>query len=227
MKKPLILIVDDDPDILRVLKANLELHNFSVLTAESCSSAKKFFSEKRPDLIILDIMLPDGDGVEICKEIRKKAPDLPIIMLTAKDKLSDKIIGLESGADDYIVKPFETLELIARIRACLRRTKPKTEELKIGNLVIDMKRREVKKSGKPVELTPKEYNILCYLAENRDRVVTRQELKEHLWKDNKLYSWSRVIDVHIMHLREKLEDNPSEPSYIITIPGAGYKFREE
>ncbi|MFN3739744.1 MAG: response regulator transcription factor [Thermodesulfovibrionales bacterium] len=227
MEKPLILVVDDDQDILKVLKANLELHSFRVLTAESCTSAKKIFLQKKPDLIILDIMLPDGDGVQICREIRKGHPYLPVIMLTAKDKLSDKVIGLESGADDYIVKPFETLELIARIKACLRRTRPKEEEIRIGNLFIDLKRRLVKKSDRPVELTPKEYELLCYLATNRDRVVSRQELRERLWKENKLYSWSRVIDVHIMHLREKIEDNPSEPFYIVTIPGAGYKFREE
>lgn len=227
MEKPLLLVVDDDQDILKVLKANLELHSFHVLTAESCASAKNLLSEKRPDLIILDIMLPDGDGVQICKEIRKDYPHLPVIMLTAKDKLSDKIIGLESGADDYIVKPFETLELIARIKACLRRARPKEEEIRIGDLLIDLKRRLVKKSGRPVELTPKQFDLLRYLVENRDRVVSRQELRERLWKENKLYSWSRVIDVHIMHLREKIEDNPSEPSYIVTIPGAGYKFREE
>lgn len=227
MEKPLILVVDDDQDILRVVKANLELHNFHVLTADSCASAKKIFHQKRPDLIILDIMLPDGDGVQICRDIRKSHPNLPVIMLTAKDKLSDKIIGLESGADDYIVKPFETLELIARIRACLRRTRPKEEEIRIGNLIIDLKRRLVKKSGESVELTPKQFDLLRYLVENRDRVVSRQELRERLWKENKLYSWSRVIDVHIMHLREKIEDNPSEPYYIVTIPGAGYKFKEE
>lgn len=228
MKKPLILIVDDDPDILKVLKANLELHNFDVVTAETCSSAKNLF-DKKPDLLILDIMLPDGDGLRMCQEIRKSRPDLPVIMLTAKDKLSDKVIGLESGADDYIVKPFETLELVARIRACLRRAKPKEEEeeIKIGDLIIDLKRRKVEKSGKTIELTPKEYDILSYLAENRDRVISRQELKEQLWKSNKIYSWSRVIDVHIMHLREKIEDDPTEPSYILTIPGTGYKFREE
>lgn len=227
MKGPLIFIVDDDQDILRVLKANLELHGFQVYTAESCASLKRIFNEKRPDLLILDIMLPDGDGMDICRELRAVAPEIPVIMLTAKDKLSDKIIGLESGADDYIVKPFETLELIARIKACLRRVRPKEEELRIGNLLIDLKRRKVRKSGRPVELTPKEYALLCYLAENRDRVVTRQELRKTLWKEDKLYSWSRVIDVHIMHLREKIEDNPEEPSYIVTVPGAGYKFREE
>ncbi len=229
MQRPLIFIVDDDPDILRVLKANLELYGFEVFTAETCASLKRILNEKRPDLLILDIMLPDGDGMDICRELRKEAPEIPIIMLTAKDKLSDKIIGLESGADDYIVKPFETLELIARIKACLRRTKRvlKEEVLRIGDLTIDLKRRQVRKKGHPLQLTPKQFELLAFMAENRNRVISRKEIKEQLWKDNKLYSWSRVIDVHIMHLRQAIEDNPSEPSYIITVPGVGYKFREE
>jgi len=234
--KPLLLIVDDDPDILRVLRANLELNDFSVITADSCNSMKVVFKEKRPDLIILDLMLPDSDGIEVCKEIRKSHPEIPVIMLTARDKLSDKVIGLESGADDYIVKPFETLELIARIKACLRRTRlaQKEEVLKIGNLIIDRKKREVRKicgkdnsCGRLIELTPKQYDLLVFLAENRDRVITRKELRNHLWEGDKLYSWSRVIDVHIMHLRQKIEDNPAEPEYIITVPGVGYRFRSE
>jgi DNA-binding response OmpR family regulator len=234
--KPLLLIVDDDPDILRVLRANLELNDFSVITADSCNSMKVVFKEKRPDLIILDLMLPDSDGIEVCREIRKSHPEIPVIMLTARDKLSDKVIGLESGADDYIVKPFETLELIARIKACLRRTRlaQKEEVLKIGNLIIDRKKREVRKicgkdnsCGRLIELTPKQYDLLVFLAENRDRVITRKELRNHLWEGDKLYSWSRVIDVHIMHLRQKIEDNPAEPEYIITVPGVGYRFRSE
>jgi len=234
--KPLLLIVDDDPDILRVLRANLELNDFRVITADSCNSMKVVFKEKRPDLIILDLMLPDSDGIEVCREIRKSHPEIPVIMLTARDKLSDKVIGLESGADDYIVKPFETLELIARIKACLRRTRlaQKEEVLKIGNLIIDRKKREVRKicgkdnsCGRLIELTPKQYDLLVFLAENHDRVITRKELRNHLWEGDKLYSWSRVIDVHIMHLRQKIEDNPAEPEYIITVPGVGYRFRSE
>jgi DNA-binding response OmpR family regulator len=181
-------------------------------------------------------MLPDSDGIEVCREIRKSHPEIPVIMLTARDKLSDKVIGLESGADDYIVKPFETLELIARIKACLRRTRlaQKEEVLKIGNLIIDRKKREVRKicgkdnsCGRLIELTPKQYDLLVFLAENRDRVITRKELRNHLWEGDKLYSWSRVIDVHIMHLRQKIEDNPAELEYIITVPGVGYRFRSE
>lgn len=140
-----ILIIDDDPDILKVLKANLELHHFAVITTESWSEGKKRLSEERIDLLVLDLMLPDRDGIEICRTVRKEYPNLPIIMLTAKDKVSDRIIGLESGADDYVVKPFETLELIARIRACLRRARPSTEDrIIIGDLSIDFRKRIVK-----------------------------------------------------------------------------------
>lgn len=223
-----ILAIDDDTDILRVLKANLELHRFSVLTAESWAEGQRELL-KAPDLIILDRMLPDNDGIEICREVKEKHPELPIIMLTAKDKISDKVIGLESGADDYMVKPFETLELIARIKACLRRLKSsdKPEALLIGDLSIDFRRRIVRIKGSEVVLTPKEYDLLCFLVENRDGVISREDIRKYLWKESKIYSWSRVIDVHIQHLRHKIERNPSEPVYIVTIAGVGYRFRED
>jgi DNA-binding response OmpR family regulator len=226
--KPVILAIDDDMDILSVLKANLELHHFSVLTADSWAEGQIQLL-KAPDLIILDRMLPDSDGIEICKTIKGKYPELPIIMLTAKDKISDKVIGLESGADDYMVKPFETLELIARIKACLRRLKPseKHETLTIGDLSIDFRRRLVKVRKSEVVLTPKEYDLLCFLVDNRDSVISREDIRKHLWKESKIYSWSRVIDVHIQHLRHKIEKNPSEPDYISTVAGIGYRFREE
>lgn len=223
-----VLVIDDDPDILKVLKANLEFHGFDITTANSWSSGGKALLEGIPDIIILDIMLPDGDGIQICKELRMQYPSLPIIMLTARDKISDRVIGLESGADDYVVKPFETLELIARIKACLRRAKPlEAEQITIGNLHIDYKRRVVKVNNKEIILTPKEYDLLCFLVSNRGSVISRKEIKNNLWKESKIYSWSRVIDVHIQHLRQKIEDNPSEPEYIITVPGIGYRFKSE
>ncbi|MDI6800736.1 MAG: response regulator transcription factor [Thermodesulfovibrionales bacterium] len=222
-----ILAIDDDPDILKVLKANLELHKFHVITANSWTEGQNLLSRQTPDIILLDLMLPDGDGVEICRKIRKRYPALPIIMLTAKDKISDKVIGLESGADDYVVKPFETLELIARIKACLRRAKPITQErVSIGNISIDYKKRVVTVKGKEIILTPKEYDILCLLVSNKGSVLSREEIRNHLWKETKIYAWSRVIDVHIQHLRQKIEKNPSEPEYIITVSGVGYKFKE-
>lgn len=222
----LILIVDDDMDILSVLKANLELHGFVVKTAQNWSSAERELSNTIPDLIILDIMLPDGNGVEICRSLRGRFPDLPIMMLTAKDKVSDKVLGLESGADDYIVKPFETLELIARIKACLRRVRHDlSERIVIDDIVIDVKQRTVTLKGKNLILTPKEYELLFYLVTHRGEVLTRENIRKHLWKESSIYSWSRVIDVHIQHLRQKIEKNPSKPVYILTVPGVGYKFR--
>jgi DNA-binding response OmpR family regulator len=223
-----ILAVDDDRDILMVLKANLQLHDFEVITADSWKKAEDLLLQYPPDLILLDIMLPDGDGMEICRELRRRMPDLPIIMLTARDKVSDKVIGLESGADDYVVKPFETIELVARIKACLRRTSPthREERIAVGDITVDYRKREVRVRGKRIELTPKEYEILCFFIENRGEVISRERIRRHLWKDTRIYSWSRVIDVHIQHLRKKIERDPSNPQYIITVPGAGYMFAE-
>jgi len=224
MKRQL-LVVDDDSDILKVLKANLELYGFDTMTAGNCAEASKVLSDHLPDIIILDLMLPDGDGVQLCKSIKERYPKLPIIMLTAKDSVSDKVLGFESGTDDYIVKPFETLELIARIKACLKRTAPVEEKVAINDLSIDLKLRIVKLKNKEVELTPKEYNLLCLFISNRGEIITREFIRKKIWKDAKPYSWSRVIDVHIQHLRHKIEKNPSEPEYILTVPGVGYKFR--
>ncbi|MDH4027381.1 MAG: response regulator transcription factor [Nitrospirota bacterium] len=224
-----ILAVDDDKDILKVLKANLELHDYEVDTAGTWEDAREILTNRIPDLMILDVMLPDGNGMEICRGLRKDMPELPIIMLTAKDKVSDKVIGLESGADDYVVKPFETIELVARIKACLRRTAPcpiKEETAVAGSIKVDFKKRSVTVSGKKVDLTPKEYELLCFFFSRRGEVVSREMIRKHIWKDSKIYSWSRVIDVHIQHLRQKIEKDPSNAKYIITVPGAGYRFGE-
>ncbi len=223
-----ILAVDDDADILKVLKANLELHEYEVDTADTWKAAQGILSEKQPDLILLDVMLPDGDGMEICRELRKEMPETPIIMLTARDKVSDKVIGLESGADDYVVKPFETIELVARIKACLRRVTPPVDEEKasIGNIKVDFKKHIVTVSGKRVDLTPKEYDLLCFFMGRRGEVISRDKIRRSVWKESKIYSWSRVIDVHIQHLRQKIEKDPAKPKYIVTVSGAGYRFGE-
>jgi DNA-binding response OmpR family regulator len=223
-----ILAIDDDKDILKVLKANLELHEYEVDTADSWKKAQEVLSKRPPGLMILDIMLPDGDGIEICQQLKKESPQLPIIMLTAKDKVSDKVFGLESGADDYVVKPFETLELLARIKACLRRVTPSIikDNVIIGDIAIDIKKRLVTVSGKAIELTPKEFELLCLFINNRGEVLSREKIRKNLWKNSQIYSWSRVIDVHIQHLRQKLEKDPSNPQYIHTVPGAGYRLTE-
>lgn len=219
---PRILLVDDDRDILQVLRANLELYGFSVITAAAWVEGSKVLETDEPDIMLLDAMLPDGDGFNICREVRRKFRDLPIIMLTARDKVSDKVIGLESGADDYLVKPFETLELIARIKVCLRRSGKNRQ--RAADIVIDKEKRRVKVKGSVIELTSKEYELLCLLVSKTGKVVSREEIRHHLWKEEKLYSWSRVIDVHIQHLRQKLENDPEGPHYIETVTGAGYRF---
>lgn len=227
MQQQTVLVIDDDVDIQWVVRANLELHNFNVLTSGTWAEAKEILNANKPDIIVLDVMLPDANGIKVCSEIRQDGIDIPIIMLTAMDKLSDKVIGLQSGADDYIVKPFETLELIARIHTCLRRyqkTQPPLTKQAFADIVIDFENKVVTKKGVEVKLTPKEYSILCILALKKGGVVSREELKAHLWNKTKLYSWSRVIDVHIQHLRQKLEDNPAEPKHILTIPGMGYRL---
>lgn len=223
-----ILAVDDDTDILKVVMANLELHDYEVDTAENWTTARRLMSEHLPDLILLDVMLPDGDGMDICRGLRKDFPVIPIIMLTAKDKVSDKVFGLESGADDYIVKPFETLELVARIKACLRRVSiPVTEEnIVIGSLKVDFKKHLITVSGKQVDLTPKEYDLLCFFVSHRGEAVSRDTIRKNIWRGSQIYSWSRVIDVHIQHLRQKIEKDPSNPKFLITVPGAGYRFAE-
>lgn len=222
-----ILAVDDDADILKVLKANLQLHGYEVDTADTWAKAREILSAVQPDLIILDVMLPDGDGVEICRQLRKESPKIPIIMLTARDKVSDKVIGLESGADDYMVKPFETLELLARIKACLRRAAPPSEEkVAIGELKVDFRKQVVTIAGEKIELTPKEYKLLCFFINHRGEVLSRETLRKSVWKDTQIYSWSRVIDVHVQHLRQKIEKDLSNPEFIITVPGAGYRFMD-
>jgi DNA-binding response OmpR family regulator len=223
-----ILAVDDDRDILKVLKANLELQSYEVDTADNWEKAQGAIAKRHPDLILLDITLPDGDGIEICREIKKNLPEMPIIMLTAKDKVSDKVLGLESGADDYVVKPFETLELLARIKACLRRAGPPVikEKITIKNIKVDFKKRMVTVSGREIDLTPKEYELLCFFIKRRGEALSRETIRKSIWKDSNIYSWSRVIDVHIQHLRQKIEKDPSKPRFIFTVPGAGYRFTE-
>ncbi|KJR41616.1 two component transcriptional regulator, winged helix family [Candidatus Magnetoovum chiemensis] len=180
-----ILIIDDDRDILKVLKANLEMYNFVATTADTWKQARQLLNEKHFSLIILDIMLPDSDGISICRDLRKDGSTIPIIMLTAKDKLSDKIMGLDCGADDYVVKPFEILELVARIKACLRRSADtKTEILTFGDIVIDTKKRQVTVNSQKIAFTVKEYELLVFLAKNKAEVISREKIRKNIWKDS-------------------------------------------
>jgi DNA-binding response OmpR family regulator len=230
-KKKTILVIDDDSDILVVLKANLKMYGFEVRTATDLKEAREqLYDNDRmpmtapPDILLLDLNLPDGDGVMFCCEVKGKNPDLPVIMLTARDRVSDKVIGLDSGADDYMVKPFDTLELLARIRTCLRRAKPpEPKPLSCGDLFIDPAQRLATLRGAPLKLTPKEFELLCLLMESHGKILSREAIRRNLWKNSKIYSWSRVIDVHIQHLRQKIETDPAKPAYIHTIAGVGYR----
>jgi len=229
MKKK-VLVVDDDPDILKVVSAFLELEGFEVYQAQSVSEAKKVFQKNTLDLIILDIMLPDESGFEWLKELKRVSPLISVLLLTAKSSLSDKVMGFELGADDYLSKPFEPLELVVRCKALLRKkelyTKKEERFLRIKELEINFEDKRVFKKGREIKLTPKEWAILRLLLSRPGKVFSREELKEALWKEKEIYNWSRVLDVHIKHLRDKIEDDPSNPEYIITVYGQGYKFRE-
>ncbi len=225
----LIMVVDDDPDILTVLKGNLQLAGFQVATFTTGLAVLTAIKSKAPDLLILDLTLPDIDGIQLCRRLRGQQLEFPVIMLTARDGLSDKVLGLECGADDYVVKPFAFLELQARIKTCLRRREvakggDDLDSLNLGNLRIDSQKRQVWIADKEVELTKKEFNLLLLLAENRGRVMTREDIRKALWGRRQLYSWSRTIDVHIRHLRQKIEADPEHPTLINTVIGVGYRL---
>lgn len=227
MKKK-ILLVEDEKTLAKALKFNLEKEGFHVTVAYDGEEALRALSQEKPALIILDLMLPVIDGYEVCRRVRRDS-DVPIIMLTARDEDIDKILGLELGADDYMTKPFNTRELLARIRAILRRTGQQTTRgkkmLQRGELRIDMIRHKVTIKGRAVALTSKEYALLCLLAANPGRVFSREQLLEELW--GQAYDGDvRTVDVHIRHLREKIEEYPAEPDLILTVWGAGYKFKE-
>jgi len=226
--KKTILLVDDDPDILMVLKGNLKLSGYEVLTAGTAKEALAACARERPDLVVLDLVLPDMDGIQVCCRIRETDESLPIIMLTARDGVTDKVLGFECGADDYVVKPFEFLELQARIKACLRRREipgdKLPQRLERGPLVIDRATYQVWLDGKPVDLTKKEFDLLYFLAAHPGQALSREDIRHALWGKRQLYTWSRTIDVHIQHLRQKLERDPKHPELILTVPGVGYRL---
>jgi len=221
-----VLIVEDDQSLRDVLRYNLGREGYEVVMANDGAQALEAVQREKPDLILLDILLPELDGYEVCRILRRQT-DIPIIMLTAKDQEMDKVMGLELGADDYITKPFSLKELLARIRAQLRRHEDKmvTSPLKIGNMEIDTARHKVSIGGRPVELSPKEFELLTFLLQNKGIVFSRNQLLEKIWGYN-YEGDSRSIDVHIRWLRKKIEFNPQKPRHLITVRGFGYKFEE-
>jgi DNA-binding response OmpR family regulator len=223
-----ILVVDDEPHILELVKYNLAQEGFEVLTAHDGAQAVARARDSQPDLIILDIMLPYVDGLEVCRQIRRDSA-VPIIMLTAKGGELERVVGLEIGADDYVTKPFSPRELVARVRAILRRTAVEaspgqTGPLRGGGLVLDPNTHEVTLDGRLVDLTAKEFELLRLLLSHPNRVFTRDFLLEHIWGYD-YYGSTRTVDMHISRLREKIEDDPASPTYIVTVRGVGYKFK--
>jgi DNA-binding response OmpR family regulator len=225
-----ILLVDDEDAVQKLLAYPLERDGFRVLQARDGAEALELFDDERVDLVVLDLMLPKLDGLEVCRRLRSGS-DVPIIMLTARGDELDKVLGLELGADDYITKPFSIREFRSRVRALLRRASAprrqigEDETIEAGELRIDPARRLVEVRGETVQLTYVEFELLRTLAENPGRVYTREMLLRALWGDS-AYREPRTIDVHVRHLREKLERDPREPEYIFTVRGVGYRFRE-
>jgi DNA-binding response OmpR family regulator len=228
---PTILLVDDEDSVRKVLAFPLEKDGFDVVQAADGEEALQRFAENDVDLVVLDIMLPRLDGLEVCKRLRATS-NVPIIMLTARDDELDKVIGLELGADDYITKPFSIREFRSRVRALLRRARlphaagdDQEERIERDELVIDVPRRTVEVRGEPVQLTYVEFELLRTLAASPGRVFSRRMLLESLWKSAD-YRDPRTIDVHVRHLREKIERDPRNPELILTVRGVGYRFRD-
>lgn len=227
-----ILVVDDEKPISDIISFNLEKEGFGVEKAYDGEAALEMFQRVQPDLVILDLMLPKMDGLEVCREIRKTS-SVPVIMLTAKDSEIDKVLGLELGADDYVTKPFSNRELIARVKANLRRNairevvaeEPTTNEIVIGDLVIHQDAYIISKRGEEIELTHREFELLHYLAKHLGQVMTREHLLETVW-DYDYFGDVRTVDVTIRRLREKIEDTPSHPVYIVTRRGVGYLLKK-
>ncbi|MBC1473940.1 response regulator transcription factor [Listeria grandensis] len=232
MAEKKILVVDDEKPIADIVKFNLNKEGFDVYCAYDGDEAIELVEEIQPDLILLDIMLPGRDGIEVCREVRKKY-DMPIIMVTAKDSEIDKVLGLELGADDYVTKPFSNRELIARVKANLRRHSStanatseaeENSELEVGSLIIHPDAYVASKRGETIELTHREFELLHYLAKHMGQVMTREHLLQTVWGYD-YFGDVRTVDVTVRRLREKIEDNPSHPAWLVTRRGVGYYLR--
>ncbi len=232
MSKQLIFVVEDEIHIQQLIKYNLEANGFKVNVFDNGEDLLAYSSENIPDLFILDIMLPGIDGLEVCRSLKQTSntKTIPIIMLTAKSEEFDKVLGLELGADDYITKPFSVRELVARVKALFRRVnttkEPKIEVLSHGEITIDCTRREVYKGNKQLEMPLKEFELLKMLILNKGKVLSREHLLDKIWGFD-YYGETRTVDVHIRYLRQKIEDNDENPTYIETVRGIGYRFTDK
>jgi two-component system alkaline phosphatase synthesis response regulator PhoP len=221
-----ILIVEDEPDLRRGLELNLKAEGYGVLTASRGDDAIAQALAERPDLVLLDIMLPGMNGFDVCRELRRRGFDCPIIMLTARAEEVDRVVGLEIGADDYVTKPFSVRELMARIRVRLRRhgTSPESDaQLRFGRIEIDFDKQQALRDGKRIEMTGKEFDVIRLLARHRGEIVKRDRLLDEVWGYEN-YPTTRTVDNHILRLRQKLEEDPANPRHILSVYGEGYKF---
>ena len=226
-----VLVIEDEENLLEALKHNLERDGYTALTASDGERGLSLAREHQPDLVILDIMLPQLDGLEVCRILRRES-NMPIIMMTAKGEVVDRVVGLELGADDYITKPFSMRELMARLQAVLRRTRGQgqrgpsqaNEVLTSGDLVVDLASHQVTLAGNELEMKPREFDLLALLVANRGRAFTRDQILERLWGQDYIGD-TRTVDVHIRWIRQKLETEPGSPNRIVTIRGVGYRFQ--
>ncbi|MBS7219026.1 MAG: response regulator transcription factor [Oscillospiraceae bacterium] len=230
-----ILIVEDEQNIVDILSFNLSREGYDTLEAYDGKTGLQLALEQNPDLILLDLMLPEMNGFDVCRKLREAGSAVPILMLTAREEETDKVLGLELGADDYITKPFAMRELMARVKANIRRmdmapvqSAPPTEEkgkrLDLGRVAIDLDGATVFKDGKPLDLTQREYELICFLASQPGKVFSREALMEHVWNYEGYVGDVRAVDVAVRRLREKLEDDPAAPKFILTKRGMGYLF---
>ncbi|HXI19532.1 MAG TPA: response regulator transcription factor [Gemmatimonadales bacterium] len=222
---PRILIVDDEPEMVRGLEDNLRFEGYQTVAAADGRNGLALALSEAPDLILLDVMMPGMSGWDVCRELRRRDLDIPVIMLTARGEEVDRILGLELGADDYVTKPFSLRELMARIRAVLRRPGPrhKFEEFGFGDVRVHLRARQAFKAGREVRLTRKEFDLLRYLIEHPGEVVTRDRLLDEVWGYDR-YLTTRTVDTHVLRLRQKFEDDPERPAHILTAHGQGYRF---
>jgi DNA-binding response OmpR family regulator len=225
-KKTRILIVEDEPAMVQGLRDNFEYEGYEVISAaDGVAGLEKALADE-PDLVVLDVMMPRMSGLDVCKQLKAKKPTIPIIMLTARGQEIDKVVGLELGADDYVTKPFSIRELMARVKAVLRRVSPQTPSVELyrfSDIEVNIRSNEVLRGGQPVELSAKEFALLAYFVAHPAETLSRDRLLDAVWGYEN-YPNTRTVDTHIVHLRQKLEPNPEEPRFILTVHGSGYKF---
>jgi len=225
-RKTRILIIEDEPAMVAGLRDNFEYEGYDVISAGDGVTGLERAMADKPDLVVLDVMMPRMSGLDVCKQLKVKQPSIPIIMLTARGQEIDKVVGLELGADDYVTKPFSIRELMARVKAVLRRVAqqaPPPEVYRFNDVEVNIRGTEVRRAGRPVELSAKEFALLVYFISHPAETLSRDRLLDEVWGYEN-YPSTRTVDTHIVHLRQKLEPNPEEPRFILTVHGSGYKF---